>query len=94
VTEKSEGIATCKEMPVIMINKVVDKRRIIGKRVLWRRRGTRGSLIKKRALREVERVVLNRYNSNKNVIYFKRICLLPWATHAASKINAKFAVNV
>jgi hypothetical protein len=32
-TEKSEVIASCKEMPVIRVNKVVDKKRIIGKRV-------------------------------------------------------------
>jgi hypothetical protein len=35
-TEKSEAFAMCKEMPVIPTNKVVDKKRIIGKS------GTRG----------------------------------------------------
>jgi hypothetical protein len=30
-TEKSEAIAPCKEMPVIPVNKLVDKKRIIGK---------------------------------------------------------------
>jgi hypothetical protein len=38
----SEAIAQCKEMPVIQVNKVVDKKRIIGKRGLRRRRGSRG----------------------------------------------------
>jgi hypothetical protein len=38
VTEKSEAIPPCKEMPVILANKVVDKTRITGP---WRRRGTR-----------------------------------------------------
>jgi hypothetical protein len=32
-TEKSEDIAACKELPVIPGNKVVYKRRIIGKRM-------------------------------------------------------------
>jgi hypothetical protein len=32
VTENSEVIATCKEMSVIPVNKVVDKKRIIVKR--------------------------------------------------------------
>jgi hypothetical protein len=32
-TEKSEVIPTCKEMPVILVNQVVDKKRIIGKRM-------------------------------------------------------------
>jgi hypothetical protein len=31
-TEKSEFIATCKELPVIPVNKVVHKKRIIGKK--------------------------------------------------------------
>jgi hypothetical protein len=30
--KKSEAIATCKEMQVIPVNKVVDKKRTIGKR--------------------------------------------------------------
>jgi hypothetical protein len=42
VTEKSEAIAMCKEMPVIPVYKVVDKKRIIGKGGPRRRRGTRG----------------------------------------------------
>jgi hypothetical protein len=33
----------CKKMPVILVNRVVDKKRIIGKNGWWkRRRGTRG----------------------------------------------------
>jgi hypothetical protein len=32
----------CKEIPVIPVNKVVDKKRMIGKRGPMRRRGTRG----------------------------------------------------
>jgi hypothetical protein len=44
VTGKSEAIATVKEMPVIPVNKVLVKRRIIGKRGLRRRTCTRGSL--------------------------------------------------
>jgi hypothetical protein len=40
-TEKSEAIAMCKETPVIPVNKVVDKKRIIGKKEgLRRRNGT------------------------------------------------------
>jgi hypothetical protein len=31
-TEKSEAITMCKEMPVIPVNKVVDKKRKIGKK--------------------------------------------------------------
>jgi hypothetical protein len=31
VNEKSEAVATCKEMPVVMVSKVVDKKRIIRK---------------------------------------------------------------
>jgi hypothetical protein len=42
-TESAEVIAHCKEMPVILVNKVVDEKSMIGKRELWRRRrGTRG----------------------------------------------------
>jgi hypothetical protein len=44
-TEKSEAIATCKEMTVIPVNEVVDKTRIIGKRGLRRRKRHLGSLI-------------------------------------------------
>jgi hypothetical protein len=32
VTEKSEAVATCKEMPVILVYKAVDNKRIIGKK--------------------------------------------------------------
>jgi hypothetical protein len=32
----------CKEMPFIPVNRVVDKKRIIGNRELRKRRGTRG----------------------------------------------------
>jgi hypothetical protein len=32
--EKSEAIASCKEMPVIPVNKVMDPKRVIGKK--WR----------------------------------------------------------
>jgi hypothetical protein len=39
---KSEAIALCKEMPVIPVNRAVDKKRIIGKRRLRKRRDTRG----------------------------------------------------
>jgi hypothetical protein len=31
LTEKTDAIAMCKEMPVIPVNKAVDKKRIIGK---------------------------------------------------------------
>jgi hypothetical protein len=42
VTVKSEAIA-CAKMPLIPVNRVVDKKRIIGKNGgLRRRRGTRG----------------------------------------------------
>jgi ligand-binding sensor protein len=42
VTEKSEAIAPCKEMLVILVNKVVDKKTIIGKRGPRKKKGTRG----------------------------------------------------
>jgi hypothetical protein len=42
VTEKSDSIATCKEMQVIPVNKAVDKKRINGKGGPRRRRGTKG----------------------------------------------------
>jgi hypothetical protein len=32
----------CKELPVILVNRVVDKKRIIGKNGEPRRKGTRG----------------------------------------------------
>jgi hypothetical protein len=38
-TEKSEDVTTCK---VILVNTVVDKKIIIGKRGLGRRKATRG----------------------------------------------------
>jgi hypothetical protein len=40
--EKSEAIAKCKVMPNISVNKVMDKKRFIGKGGPRRRRGTRG----------------------------------------------------
>jgi hypothetical protein len=44
LTEKSEATAMYKEMPVIPVNKVVDKKRIIGKRRAEEGgRGSRGS---------------------------------------------------
>jgi hypothetical protein len=43
---KSEAIATCKEMPVIPVNKVVDKQRIIIKRRAEEERHN-GSMTKK-----------------------------------------------
>jgi hypothetical protein len=39
VTEKSEAIAVCKEMTVIPVSKVMDKKIIIGKRRRRRRKG-------------------------------------------------------
>jgi hypothetical protein len=42
MTLKSEAISPCKKVPVILVNKVLDKERIVGKRGLRRRRGTRG----------------------------------------------------
>jgi hypothetical protein len=40
----SEDIAMCKEMPVIPVNKVVDKKRIIGKRRAKEEERHRGSV--------------------------------------------------
>jgi hypothetical protein len=37
-TEKSEAIACCKEMPFIPVNRVVDRKRMIGKNAVQRRR--------------------------------------------------------
>jgi hypothetical protein len=40
---EDRGHCMCKKMPVILVNRVVDKKRIIGKNGWWkRRRGTRG----------------------------------------------------
>jgi hypothetical protein len=36
------GQCMCKEMPVILVDRMVDKKRIIGKNGGWSRRGTRG----------------------------------------------------
>jgi hypothetical protein len=37
VTEEPEAITMCKEIPVIPVNKLVDKKRIIGERELRRK---------------------------------------------------------
>jgi hypothetical protein len=42
-TEKSEAFATCKEMPVIPVNRVVDKKIIMGRKgAEEEEKGTRG----------------------------------------------------
>jgi hypothetical protein len=49
-TVKSEAIATCKEMLVILLNKVVDKKRIIRKRRSEEEERHKGSLTKNKEL--------------------------------------------
>jgi hypothetical protein len=44
MTEKSEAVAQCKEMPVILVNKVVDGKRIVGKRRAEEEESHTGSL--------------------------------------------------
>jgi hypothetical protein len=44
---KSEAVATSNEMPVILVNKVVDKKRIIEKRKVDEKERHMGSLTKK-----------------------------------------------
>jgi hypothetical protein len=56
VTVKSEAIAKCKEMPVILVDRVVDKKRIIRQNgELRRTRGTRGWLTPKKMLTALQR---------------------------------------
>jgi hypothetical protein len=43
-TKKSEAIVACKNLPVILVNKVVDKKRIIGKRRAEEEERHKGSL--------------------------------------------------
>jgi hypothetical protein len=71
-TEKSEAIALCKEMPVIPLNKVAEKKRIIGKNCAEEEERHTGSLTRKNCF-ETKKWRENRNRSHQSYYLFRKL---------------------